>query len=72
MVTRRAPFRRATSLRAAPEERLRALQEQGFGLAMMEYRGSGATGGKSSEMNFARDALAFYDQLDELMVASLG
>lgn len=48
-------------------ERLRALQEQGFGMAMMEYRGSGATGGKSSEMNFARDALAFYDQLDHLM-----
>ncbi|WP_312163851.1 hypothetical protein [Phenylobacterium sp.] len=48
-------------------ERLRALRERGFGIAMMEYRGSGATGGKSSEMNFARDALAFYDQLDELM-----
>lgn len=48
-------------------ERLRALRDLGFGIAMMEYRGSGATGGKSSEMNFARDALAFYDQLDELM-----
>lgn len=48
-------------------ERLRALRELGFGIAMMEYRGSGATGGKSSEMNFARDALAFYDQLDDLM-----
>ena len=48
-------------------ERLRALQTRGFGVAMMEYRGSGATGGKSSEMNFARDALAFYDQLDGLM-----
>jgi pimeloyl-ACP methyl ester carboxylesterase len=48
-------------------ERLSALRDRGFGIAMMEYRGSGATGGKSSEMNFARDALAFYDQLDDLM-----
>lgn len=48
-------------------ERLRALRDRGFGIAMMEYRGSGGTGGKSSEMNFARDAIAFYDQLDELM-----
>lgn len=48
-------------------ERLKTLRARGFGIAMMEYRGSGATGGKSSEMNFARDALAFYDQLDELM-----
>ncbi|MBA4010669.1 MAG: hypothetical protein C0481_02270 [Phenylobacterium sp.] len=47
--------------------RLRPLRDRGFGIAMMEYRGSGATAGKSSEMNFARDALAFYDQLDDLM-----
>jgi len=48
-------------------ERLRALRDAGYGVAMMEYRGSGATGGKSSEMNFAGDALAFYDQLDGLI-----
>ncbi|MGC4025591.1 MAG: hypothetical protein QM744_10795 [Mesorhizobium sp.] len=47
--------------------RLHALRELGYGMAMMEYRSSGATAGKPSEMNFARDALAFYDQLDVLM-----
>lgn len=53
-------------------ERLRTLRDRGFGIAMMEYRGSRGTGGKASEMNFARDALAFYDQLDELMGAPTG
>lgn len=47
-------------------ERVRPLRDLGYGMVMMEYRGGGTTGGKSSEANFAADALALYDQLDSL------
>ncbi|MBX3596783.1 MAG: hypothetical protein KF874_04335 [Rhizobiaceae bacterium] len=47
--------------------RLSGLTAKGYGIAMMEYRGAGATPGKSSEESFARDALAFYDAMDGLI-----
>ncbi|MFV0473265.1 MAG: alpha/beta hydrolase, partial [Pikeienuella sp.] len=45
------------------------LMEAGYGLAMMEYRGSGATKGPPGETRFAADARALYDQLDQLTAA---
>ncbi len=50
---------------AAP--RLRPLLDQGFGLAMLVYRGSSGAGGTPSEAAFTQDALALYDQLDTLL-----
>lgn len=50
---------------AAP--RLRPLLDQGFGLAMLVYRGSSGEAGTPSEATFAADALALYDQLDTLL-----
>lgn len=47
--------------------RIRPLIDAGYGIVMMEYRGSGATAGTPSETNFARDARALYDQLDTLV-----
>ncbi|MBD9374617.1 prolyl oligopeptidase family serine peptidase [Rhizobium sp. ARZ01] len=47
--------------------RIASLIGMGYGVVMMEYRGSGATSGKPSEMNFARDARSLYDQLDALI-----
>ncbi|MFV0473743.1 MAG: alpha/beta hydrolase family protein, partial [Pikeienuella sp.] len=41
--------------------RLLPLMEAGYGLAMMEYRGSGATKGPPGETRFAADARALYD-----------
>ncbi|HHI71238.1 MAG TPA: hypothetical protein ENJ91_09555 [Rhodobacteraceae bacterium] len=46
--------------------RLAPLIKLGYGLAVMEYRGSGATSGQASEENFASDARALYDQLDRI------
>lgn len=46
--------------------RLTPLIKQGYGLAVLEYRGSGATIGQSSEKNFASDARAIYDQLESI------
>lgn len=51
----------------ASMKRIAPLNGSGYGLVMMEYRGSGTTPGRPSEMNFARDARALYDQLDALM-----
>jgi uncharacterized protein len=47
--------------------RLMPLAEAGYGLVMMEYRGSGATAGPPGEARFAADARALYDALDGLM-----
>lgn len=56
------------SARIGPSfRRLVPLTDDGTGLVMMEYRGSGATGGRPSEAAFARDARALYDQLDTLL-----
>jgi uncharacterized protein len=48
-------------------KRLRPLIDAGYGIAMMEYRSSGANPGKPSEEAFAKDARALYDQLDTLV-----
>ncbi|NJM81818.1 MAG: hypothetical protein HC844_04345 [Tabrizicola sp.] len=47
--------------------RMAPLADAGYGLVMMEYRGSGDAGGTPSEATFARDARALYDQLDALL-----
>ncbi len=47
--------------------RLSRLIQAGYGIMMMEYRGSGGTPGKPSAANFARDARALYDQMDALL-----
>lgn len=47
--------------------RLMPLVDAGYGLVMMEYRGSGATRGRPGEAAFARDARALYDRLDALL-----
>lgn len=47
--------------------RLMPLVADGYGLVVMEYRGSGATRGKPGEAAFAKDARALYDGLDELL-----
>ncbi|NVP53966.1 alpha/beta hydrolase [Mycoplana rhizolycopersici] len=47
--------------------RILPLIDAGYGIVMMEYRGSGATAGTPSEKNFARDARALYDQMDTLI-----
>ncbi|MEX1036966.1 MAG: hypothetical protein WDZ54_13525 [Sneathiella sp.] len=47
--------------------RLEPFLDKGFGLAALVYRGSGGKGGTPSEENFAADARALYDQLDDLM-----
>lgn len=51
--------------------RLRSLIEAGYGIVMMEYRGSGGTAGKPSAANFARDARALYDQMETLLGQAL-
>lgn len=48
-------------------KRLTRLAEAGYGLVMMEYRGSGATEGPPGEARFAADARALYDALEGLM-----
>jgi len=47
--------------------RLAPLAGDGYGLVMMEYRGSGATAGPPGEERFAADARALYDHLDTLL-----
>lgn len=47
--------------------RLRPLLEQGYGMAMLVYRGSSGEGGTPGEQVFAMDARALYDQLDALL-----
>ncbi len=51
---------------AASARRLLPLVERGYGLAMMQYRGMGDGLGHPSELNFAMDARALNDQLDDL------
>lgn len=48
-------------------QRLAPLMADGTGLAILQYRGAGGTAGWPSEEGFARDARAFYDQLDHLI-----
>ena len=48
-------------------QRLAPLIADGYGLVMLQYRGSGAGAGHPSEEGFARDARALYDQLDALI-----
>lgn len=48
-------------------KRIHGLADHGYGIAMMEYRSSGATRGKPSEANLVRDAAVFYDRLDDLL-----
>jgi uncharacterized protein len=48
-------------------QRLAPLIADGYGLVMMQYRGSGGAAGWPSEEGFARDARALYDQLDALI-----
>jgi dipeptidyl aminopeptidase/acylaminoacyl peptidase len=47
--------------------RFKPLMEQGYGIAVMQYRGAPGTDGISSEVAFAQDARALYDGLDEVM-----
>lgn len=47
--------------------RLKPLVDRGDGLAMLVYRGSSGEDGEPSEVAFARDARALYDQLDTLL-----
>lgn len=46
--------------------RMRPLVEMGYGLAVMQYRGSGADMRRPSQASFDADALALYDGLDTL------
>lgn len=48
-------------------KRLRPFSDLGYGLAVLEYRGSGGVGGIPSEIAFNADARAMFDQLDQLM-----
>lgn len=50
----------------ASAARMIPLIERGYGLAMLQYRGMGDGAGRPSELNFAMDARALYDQLDSL------
>lgn len=50
----------------ASAARMIPLIERGYGLAMLQYRGMGDGAGRPSELNFAMDARALYDQLDRL------
>lgn len=47
--------------------RLAPLVEQGYGLAMLVYRGSSGEGGEPGEEAFAMDARVLYDRLDALL-----
>jgi uncharacterized protein len=46
---------------------LTPLIEAGYGVVMMQYRGTQGLPGQPSEMGFAADARALYDQLDALL-----
>lgn len=46
---------------------LTPLIEAGYGVAMLQYRGTQGLAGQPSEVNFAADARAFYDQFDTLV-----
>ena len=50
----------------ASVKRLRPFSDLGYGLAVLEYRGSGGVGGTPSETAFNADARAMFDQLDQL------
>ncbi len=47
--------------------RLKPMLDKGYGMALLEYRGSGGAPGTPSEEAFAADARALYDQLDTLL-----
>ncbi|WP_171133155.1 MULTISPECIES: alpha/beta hydrolase [unclassified Ruegeria] len=47
--------------------RLQPIIDQGIGVVMLEYRGSGDAPGIPSEANFTADAMALYDHLDTLI-----
>ena len=47
--------------------RLRPFLDKGFGIAALVYRGSSGKSGTPSEEAFTADALALYDQLDQVM-----
>jgi len=47
-------------------ERMRPLLEMGYGMAMLVYRSSSGDTNEPTELAFAMDARALYDQLDEL------
>ena len=51
--------------------RLQPLMDAGVGIVMLEYRGSGDAPGTPSEHALNVDALALYDQLDDLMGRSI-
>ncbi|MDA7964120.1 hypothetical protein [Ruegeria sp.] len=48
-------------------QRLQPLMDAGIGIVMLEYRGSGDAPGTPSERALHADALALYDQLDDLL-----
>jgi fermentation-respiration switch protein FrsA (DUF1100 family) len=48
-------------------QRLQPFLDAGMGLAALVYRGANGAPGNPSERNFAADARALYDQLDNLM-----
>lgn len=47
-------------------QHLTPLMQLGYGVAMMEYRGSDGSAGSVGEAGFAKDARALYDQLNRL------
>jgi uncharacterized protein len=47
--------------------RMKPFTDLGFGLAVLEYRGSGGIGGRPSETTLNADARSMYDQLDLLL-----
>lgn len=48
-------------------QRLKPLSDLGFGVAVMEYRGSDKGASPAGELAFAHDAVSLYDQLDTVM-----
>lgn len=48
-------------------KRLKPLSDLGFGVVVMEYRGSDEGASPAGELEFARDAVSLYDQLDTII-----
>ncbi|WP_371170603.1 alpha/beta hydrolase [Aliiroseovarius sp. 2305UL8-7] len=53
-------------------KRLKSLVNLGYGIAVMEYRGSAKGAARAGEAEFARDANALYDKLDSVMGETIG